>query len=103
MWRFVLAGLLASGVLLGAAGPTFAQDGAPPLTFNQPYVPPEFMMGGPTQPAYGTPELAPPTSQQTAGAQFMRSGMPGETAYIPGNQFIIGRRSGCAPWDWASC
>ena len=42
-------------------------------------------------------------NQQTAGAQFMRSGMPGETAYIPGNQFIIGRRSGCALWNWASC
>jgi hypothetical protein len=103
MLRFMLAGVLASGVMLGAAGPTFAQDGAPPLTFNQPVVPSEFMMGGPAQPAYGTPELAPPSSQQTAGAQFMRSGMPGETAYIPGNQFIIGRRGGCALWDWASC
>jgi hypothetical protein len=103
MFRFVLAGILASGVLLGVASPTFAQDGSPPLTFNQPYVPREFMMGGPAQPAYGTPEIAPQSSQQTAGAQWMRSGMPGETAYIPGNQFIIGRRSGCALWDWASC
>lgn len=103
MLRFVLAGLLASGVLLGAVAPTFAQEGAPPLTFNQPVVPSEFLMGGPARPAYGTRELAPSSSQQTAGAQFVRSGMPGETAYIPGNQFIIGRRGGCALWDWASC
>jgi hypothetical protein len=103
MFRFVLAGILASGVMLGVASPTFAQDGSPPLTFNQPYVPREFMMGGPAPAAYGNPEVAPQSSQQTAGAQWMRSGMPGETAYIPGNQFIIGRRSGCALWDWASC
>jgi hypothetical protein len=103
MFRFVLAGILASGVLLGATSPTFAQNGSPPLTFNQPVVPSEFLMGAPALAAYGTPELAPATSQQTAGAQWMRSGMPGETAYIPGNQYIIGRRGGCALWDWASC
>ena len=28
MLRFLIAGVLASGVLLGAAGPTFAQDGS---------------------------------------------------------------------------
>src|SRR5919199_1648083 len=103
MLPLLLAGILASGVILSAAGSAFAQDGVPPMTFNQPYVPPEFMMGGPAQPTYGRPELAPPSSGQTAGAQWMRSGMPGETAYIPGNQYIIGRRSGCALWDWASC
>ncbi|HEY7063049.1 MAG TPA: hypothetical protein VII06_16340 [Chloroflexota bacterium] len=106
MWRFVLAGVLASGVALGSVAPTFAQDGLPPTTFNQAYVPPEFMMGGPAQPAYGTPEVAPQSSGQTAGAEWMRAGMPGETGYIPGNQFVSGGRggrSGCAVWDWNAC
>jgi hypothetical protein len=117
--RIFLAGVLCSGLALGSAGSAAALD------YQEPVVPPEFLLGGPppvapadgggarllTQAAGGVPAATAvpgvstgagdPPEAGSAGLSWARDGAPGPSQFIPGSQWSDG--GGCAVWDWTSC
>jgi hypothetical protein len=117
MFRLLMAGILGGALGLGSAGAVAALD------FEDPMVPPQFLMGAPptampitnggarllTQGAGGrTTSLAAPTFSDaappeggSAGASWTREGAPGPLHFISGSQWSDG--SGCAIWNWNSC
>jgi hypothetical protein len=120
VFHLLLAGVLGSALVLGSAGAVAALD------FEDPLVPPQFLMGAPpaaiaampttrggarllTQGAGGrTASLAAPTVSDaappeggSAGAVWTHEGAPGPLHFISGSQWSDG--SGCAIWNWNTC
>jgi hypothetical protein len=116
--RALLAGVLCGGLALGSAGSAAALD------YQEPVVPPEFLLGGPpplapadgggarllTQAAgglpaaiagAGVPAATEPPEAGSAGVSWTRDGAPGTSQFVPRSQWSDG--GGCAVWNWSSC
>ncbi|HZR97294.1 MAG TPA: hypothetical protein VFE37_01230 [Chloroflexota bacterium] len=109
MWRLLLAAMMVGGLVFVGAQPAAAFD------YEEPTVPTTFMMAvqpaAPTMaPAEGTiffrlaledvaaaAIVADPTG---SGVSWLRTGMPGDEAAIPNDQWTE-ENGGRAVWNWA--